>query len=46
MQNLPFFVGEWALKHNCPLLPLSRATGGVSIAQAEFLCCTTTVGLY
>ena len=25
MQNLPFFVGEWALQHNRPLLPLSRA---------------------
>ena len=24
MQNLPFFVGEWALQHNRPLLPLSR----------------------
>ena len=27
MQNLPFFVGEWALQHNRPLLPLSRAKG-------------------
>ena len=25
MQNLPFFVGEWALQHNRHLLPLSRA---------------------
>ena len=27
MQNLPFFVGEWALQHDRPLLPLSRAKG-------------------
>ena len=25
MQKLPFFVEEWALQHNRPLLPLSRA---------------------
>ena len=25
MQNLPFFVGEWALERNRPLLPVSRA---------------------
>jgi len=25
MQNLPFFVGEWEIQHNRPLLPLLRA---------------------
>ena len=33
MQNLPFFVGEWALQHNRPLLPLSRAK------SHEEVCC-------
>ena len=36
MQNLPFFVGEWALQHNRPLLPLSVTSLPSSCYMTQF----------